>query len=154
VTPSRPALWGVLLGVLAAGAILAGCRRESPPPTVTIGGHTWRVEIAKTEAKQRLGLSGRTHLADDEGMLFVYDGPAERRFWMQHVPIPLDIAFISADLRIIRIHTMAVETDLTGRTHYPSLGDAQYALEIAGGSFARLGVREGDRVMFSAGIAR
>ena len=87
-------------------------------------------------------------------MLFVYDEPAERQFWMQHVPIPLDIAFISSDLRIVRIHTMTVEPNLVGQKRYPSHGDAQYAMEVAAGSFARLGISEGDRVTFSAGIAR
>lgn len=117
--------------------------------TVTIKGHTWTVEIAQTPEAQRKGLSDRAELPEGTGMLFVYDEPGYRTFWMQGVYIPLDIAFIDSDGLIIRIHTMAVEPDHLGHTDYHSSAPAQYALEVPGGAFERLGIVEGDTAAFS-----
>jgi uncharacterized membrane protein (UPF0127 family) len=79
-------------------------------------------------------------------MLFVYDEPDYRTFWMQGALIPLDIAFIGPDGVIVRVHTMAVEPDHIGREHYSSGAPAQYALEVPAGTFERLGIAKGDRV--------
>jgi uncharacterized membrane protein (UPF0127 family) len=85
-------------------------------------------------------------------MLFIYPRPEVLEFCMRGCVVPLDIAFINSDLRVVRMHTMAVEPDRAGRVSYSSQHPVQYALEVAGGSLGRLGVRVGDRVTFSAEI--
>ncbi|MCK4601100.1 MAG: DUF192 domain-containing protein, partial [Phycisphaerae bacterium] len=74
------------------------------------------------------------------------------KFWMQGCLIPLDVAFISSDKRVVKIHTMAVEPDLAGWNLYSSQVPAQYALEVSAGMFQRVGVRVGDAVTFSGDI--
>ena len=124
----------------------ASCRKEPKPPTATIRGRTWRVELATTSQQRRRGLSAREYLADDEGMLFVHPTPRVLKYWMDGCAIPLDVAFIDADARIVAIHTMAFEDGRIGRTRYSSSVEVRYALEVAGGALERAGVRVGDRV--------
>ncbi|HDZ22586.1 hypothetical protein LCGC14_0284020 [marine sediment metagenome] len=140
----------VVLAVLPAG----GCRRRPAPPAVTINGTTWHVEIADTREKKFLGLSGRKHLDEQAGMLFVHERPKVMAFVMRGMFIPLDIAFINADGRIIRIYTMPVESDQSNLTAYSSEGPAKYVLEVNAGAFARAGVKEGDEVTLTGQIVR
>lgn len=146
---ARPRL--ILIFLLSASCGL-GCRKKPDPPTVTINGKTWTVELATTEAQQYRGLSFRESLAADAGMLFVYAEPSVLEFCMRDCVIPLDIAMIGADLRIIKIHTMPVEANRAGRKRYSSDRPAQLALEVAAGSLRRAGVRVGDKVTLSGNI--
>ena len=85
-------------------------------------------------------------------MLFVYPSPQVLDFCMRGCTIPLDIAFIDADLRVVATYTMAVEPDLAGSVNYSSLGPVQFALEVPGGALGQASVRPGDKVVFSAQI--
>jgi len=98
-------------------------------------------ELATTPAERRKGLSGRQELKRDRGMLFVWPDSAHRRFWMKDTSIPLSVAFLTGEGRILNIERM--EPAQTERT-YPSKGPAKYALEVNRGWFARHGIRPGD----------
>jgi uncharacterized membrane protein (UPF0127 family) len=50
------------------------------------------VEIADDTAEQRRGLMERTELAENAGMLFVFDREEPRSFWMRNTLVPLSIA--------------------------------------------------------------
>jgi uncharacterized membrane protein (UPF0127 family) len=110
--------------------------------TLGIGTHVIRAEVAATPAARRLGLMHRKALCANCGMLFVYETPARDGFWMKNTLLPLSIAFIDADGRIINIAEMQ---PATLELHYPQ-GDAQYVLEMGGGWFRARGIRPGDRV--------
>jgi uncharacterized protein len=100
------------------------------------------VEIADDEAEQRRGLMERTELAENAGMLFVFDREAPRSFWMRNTLIPLSIAYIAADGRIVDIQDMQPLDE----TSHPSAEPAQYALEVNQGFFAERGIEVGDVV--------
>lgn len=140
----------VLCLVLSAAC---GCRSTKPAaPQVTINDKSWFVSVAATAREQFEGLSGRSNLRDNEGMLFVYSSPQVLNFCMRSCSHPLDIAFIDADFRIVKIHTMQVEPDRLGRVNYSSEVPARFALEVAGGSLNRAGIKIGDKVFFSGDI--
>ncbi|HAU37255.1 MAG TPA: hypothetical protein DCX07_06010 [Phycisphaerales bacterium] len=140
-----------ILFLLPAGGF-SGCGRDDSPPTATIRGHTWRVIPAVTSRQRYQGMAGRTSVADDEGMLFIYPQAAARNYCMRNCLVPLDIAFIGPDLRVIAMHTMAVEPGLAGEKVYPSGAPAQYVLETTVGALARAGVKPGDTVTFSSNV--
>jgi len=129
-----------------------GCRKASQADRVTINGRTWQVELATTAQQRYQGLSGRRSLDDSGGMLFVYRRPKVLEFCMRDCHIPLDIAFITSDMRVTKVYTMAVEPDLAGRAVYSSQVPAQYALEVSAGSLQRAQVKVGDKVSFSGSI--
>jgi hypothetical protein len=146
-----------LLFVLAAvswGVTFVGCRGTgktgtspgaSDPPRVTINGRVWFVEPATTSDQRYRGLGGRQHLDPNGGMLFIYPKPRVLDFCMRGCLVPLDIAFIDADMRVVKTYTMSTEADLSGRAVYSSDVPVQYALEVAAGALAEAGVRPGDR---------
>lgn len=101
-----------------------------------------RVEIADTDAERHTGLMGRTALAEDAGMLFVFDQEQTFSFWMRDTLIPLSVAYIDAEGRIVGIQDMQPLDE----TLHPSSEPAQYALEVNQGFFEARGVTVGDSV--------
>ncbi|MFZ1654585.1 MAG: DUF192 domain-containing protein [Candidatus Moraniibacteriota bacterium] len=65
------------------------------PTHAFVRGHLWRLEIANTDALRTLGLGERDSLADETGMLFLFDRPDYYGFWMHGMRFPLDMVFLS-----------------------------------------------------------
>jgi uncharacterized protein len=103
-----------------------------------------RVEVADDLAEQAKGLMDRTTLGENRGMLFVYPEERELSFWMKNTLIPLSIAFIDSERRIIDIQDMKPLDDEP--PNYVSAEPAQYALEVNQGFFETRGVKVGDSV--------
>jgi len=117
---------------------------EGEKVPIRVAGIEVRVEIADDEAERSKGLMFRQSLPEDEGMLFVYESPRPLGFWMRNTLIPLDIAYIDAQGRIVDIQQMEPRDDTT---HW-SASDAQYALEMNAGWFEAHGVEIGALVEF------
>ena len=105
---------------------------------------TVNLELAKTDEERQLGLMYRESLAPDAGMLFDF-GPEPRlvSMWMKNTLIPLDMAFI--DQNGIIVHT-AENTTPRSLASISSQGAVVAVLEMAGGRFAEIGVKPGDKV--------
>ena len=99
------------------------------------------VELAVTPAERNQGLSGHPPLADNEGMLFVFENEAKWTFWMKEMLFPLDMLWIDAGCTVVDITENAPKPE-PGQT----LGDlprffpktlAQYVLEVNAGTAGR-----------------
>ncbi|MCL2720079.1 MAG: DUF192 domain-containing protein [Treponema sp.] len=104
---------------------------------------TIKAEIATTSEEQMKGLMHRQNLPDGEGMLFVYERDQVLSFWMKNTYIPLTIAFIASDGRIIEMKDMYPHDT----NNIVSSRSVRYALEVPQGWFSRAGVLEGDIVI-------
>lgn len=115
-----------------------------PTSTVTIKKHTFRVWLTLDADRREEGLMWvpQREIADDQGMLFVFPDERYLGFWMKNTITPLDVAFARMDGTIVTIHTMP---PLTLQT-FPALEPAMFALEVKAGTFARLGIAEGNRI--------
>ena len=102
-----------------------------------------RVEVADTDPERARGLMGRTALAEDRGMLFVFEEEQELSFWMKDTLIPLSIAYMDSEGHIVDIQDMKALDD--DPPHYASAEPARYALEVNKGFFEERGVEVGDR---------
>jgi uncharacterized protein len=102
-----------------------------------------RVEIADNFFEQARGLMYRKELGEDRGMLFIYTEERELSYWMKNTRIPLSIAYIDSEGRIVDILDMKPLDDEP--PHYVSSEPVQYALEVNQGFFEIKGVKEGDR---------
>ena len=102
-----------------------------------------RTEIARTQEEQSQGYMHREKINDGEGMLFYYEIDQVLSFWMMNTLVPLSIAFISSDGRILEIYDMEPQSLATVR----SSRSVRYALEVPQGWFDRAGIRIGDRVL-------
>jgi uncharacterized membrane protein (UPF0127 family) len=157
----RPIIAVVLaLGMLLATATLTFAQSEesssaeeasateseaSPSATLTITNSFGervpvQVEIADTDAERQTGLMGRTALAEDAGMLFVFDQEQPLSFWMKDTLLPLSIAYIDEGGSIVDIQDMQPLDE----TSHPSAAPARYALEVNQGFFEARGVQVGD----------
>ena len=101
-----------------------------------------KAEIASNEEDRAKGLMHRKSLKDGRGMLFVYEKDQVMSFWMKNTLIPLSIAFITNDGRIIDIKDMYTHNE----TSVTSSRSARYALEVPQGWFSRVGIQTGDIV--------
>lgn len=124
---------------------LSGCSADEMV-ALPVGDHTFQVEIANTPELRERGLMFRSELDPDAGMLFVFDNDRPRSFWMKNTVIPLSIAYISANGRILEIHDMEPQSLTPVRSRYP----ARYALEVNRGRFSEVGVAVGDTVDLTA----
>jgi uncharacterized membrane protein (UPF0127 family) len=95
--------FGIILFIFAAfisyqfdvrGISAQNGQPQLPTGTVTIDGHKFTVEIAKTAPQQQMGLSDRKSLPASGGMLFIFPGPQYLSFWMKQMKFPLDMVFI------------------------------------------------------------
>jgi len=155
-------------------ALALACREPAqvtPPPApgetlfLAIGGETFTLELALDPATRQRGLGGRTGLPRNGGMFFAFTAPRPLAMVMRDCPEPIDVAFLDGDGRVIALHTMPPEAPrLAGESalayeqrlpEYASGAPAQFAIEVAGGRLAQLGVRVGSRLPFdAAGLAR
>jgi len=110
--------------------------------TLTIGENKLIVEVASTPQTRETGLMNRFSLQQDHGMLFVFEAPQPLAFWMKNTYIPLSVAFVDRNGRILNIEDMRPQDE---STHW-SKGPALYAIEMRQGWFASKGVAPGDVV--------
>jgi uncharacterized membrane protein (UPF0127 family) len=106
------------------------------------GSVTLTAELAITPAQREQGLMYRKELKDGEGMLFVFESDQVLSFWMKNTLVPLSIAYISHDGRILEIYDMQPQN--LDPVH--SSRSVRYALEVPQGWFARTGLAPGDKL--------
>jgi uncharacterized protein len=138
-------MWLALLGVLFAPASFNA--RAASIQTLEIvtktGVHVFSVETATTEEEKTTGLMYRKELAEGKGMLFDFAPEQEVSMWMKNTYISLDMIFIRADGRILRI---AENTEPLSTKIIPSRGLAKGVLEVIAGTAQKFGIAAGDRV--------
>jgi uncharacterized protein len=112
---------------------------QAKPPAV----HEFRVWVADTEPRAQQGLMFVRDLPEGEGMIFPLEPPRVETMWMKNTYIELDMLFIDAGGRVVKIlaraHPLSLDTLSSG-------GAVSAVLELKGGVAAKLGLHEGDKV--------
>jgi uncharacterized membrane protein (UPF0127 family) len=122
----------------------AGAASIQPLEIVTkTGVHVFAVEMATTEDEKTTGLMYRKELAEGKGMLFDFSPEQEVSMWMKNTYISLDMIFIRADGRILRI---AENTEPLSTKIIASRGLAKGVLEVIAGTAQKYGIAPGDRI--------
>jgi uncharacterized membrane protein (UPF0127 family) len=116
--------------------------------TTDSGTAALNVEIAANGRARSLGLMGRSTMAPDAGMVFLFNRPLNSSFWMKNTLIPLSIAFWDRSGRILKILDMTPCQADPCPYYYPEVTYVG-AVEANLGWFAAHGVRPGDRVTLS-----
>lgn len=130
-----------------------GCPEDpSGPPKLRTGkvtfangkGETVSVELAEQEKHRERGLMYRRSMADNAGMLFLFEEKTDHTFWMHNTCIPLDMLFLDDDGLIVGIE----ENTATLSDNTFSVGCAsKYVLEVNAGFTRAHGVMAGQRVV-------
>jgi uncharacterized membrane protein (UPF0127 family) len=132
------------IALCAVAASSAQAASVQPLEIVTKNGvQVFSVEMATTEQEKETGLMYRKELPDGRGMLFDFSPEQQISMWMKNTYIPLDMIFIRADGRILRI---AENTEPQSTRIIPSGGLAKGVLEVIAGTAKKYGIQPGDRV--------
>lgn len=113
---------------------------------VQINEHEITVDIASTEDQRSCGLSNRSKLPDNYGMLFVFKKNQTLDFWMKDTYIPLTVAYIHEDHRIMELHQFTANQ---ANINEASKKVGRYALESSPEWFIQNNIQVGDYVKFS-----
>ena len=114
--------------LLLLGSSFALTQVNTGLPTIELKASIYRIqaELADTPKAREVGLMNRTSMPTNSGMLFVFEQKAGHCFWMNNTKIPLSIAFIADDGKIVNIEEMQAETT---NNHCPKAA-VRYALEM------------------------
>ncbi len=108
---------------------------------VTQGGErSFSIEIADDAAERSAGLMFRETMADDHGMLFVFQETRDVAFWMKNTPMPLDLVFVGQDGRVRAVLYGEPQSEAVIDPGEP----ARFVLELKAGTAARQGIKAGD----------
>jgi uncharacterized membrane protein (UPF0127 family) len=113
-----------------------------------IGPEQMITEMALTEKQERTGMMFRTNMAENEGMIFVFDRPQQASFWMDNCVLPLSAAYMDIDGRILEIHDLQPhDTNLV----LSATDNIEFVLETPQGWFQRHNIRTGTIIVSERG---
>lgn len=133
-----------LAAALLAGAAFAQDQPQTNLPRVklTAGMHIIDAQVASTPEQRMTGLMHRPEMPQHEGMLFVFEQPAQQCFWMKNTLLPLAIAFVADDGTIVNLDEMKPQT----LDSHCSTKPVRYVLEMNKGWFAKRGIKAGAKL--------
>ncbi|MDR3159545.1 MAG: DUF192 domain-containing protein [Zoogloeaceae bacterium] len=133
-----------VLFLFALGVSLPTAWAQTPMPRAELSISLFRIlaDVAATPEQRGAGLMWRRGMARHEGMLFVFPRADRHCMWMKNTFIPLSVAFLDEEGRIINIRDMQPQSENNHCANAP----ARFALEMNLGWFAEKGVGSGARV--------
>ena len=149
-----------LLAIVVCGGCTGGCQKAASPaaglvadprvPTAAqpklqtmklwLGAEELVAELALTQEQVRAGMMFRTNMAENAGMLFVFDAPHRASFWMKNCPLPLSAAYIDPEGVILEIRELQPHNT---NSVVASSEQVQFVLEVNQGWFGRHKVTPG-----------
>lgn len=140
-----------IIVAFALAAALSSAMAQQPARlpviSLTAGMHVIRAEVAANEDQRRQGLMYREQMGPNEGMVFIFDAPAQICMWMKNTLIPLSVAFLDEQGAIVNIEDMQPQTTESHCAERP----VRYALEMNQGWFGKRNIRPGMKI---AGLPR
>jgi uncharacterized membrane protein (UPF0127 family) len=103
------------------------------------------VEVVDTPELRAKGLSGRESLAQDKGMLFVFENSSnDNCFWMKDMNFSIDMIWMNEDREVVTVKS-SVSPESYPETFCPE-GPAKYGLEISDGRANELEIVAGEKL--------
>jgi uncharacterized protein len=135
---------------LAAAALLGplGVSAQDVPQTnlqrvkLSAGMHLIDAQVALTPEQRQIGLMFRKEMPQQEGMIFIFEQPAQQCFWMKNTVLPLTAAFVADDGTIVNLADMKPQTT----DPHCSAQPVRFVLEMNKGWFARKGIKAGSKL--------
>jgi uncharacterized membrane protein (UPF0127 family) len=123
---------GLLIGIIVL-SIFVGYQALRPTikaSRIEIAGVTLTVELAETSGDQQKGLSGRSSLSPDHGMLFVFSQEGLWSFWMHDMMFPLDIIWFNSSRQAVFMAVRLQPCTPELCPIYTPTAPAMYVLEV------------------------
>ena len=122
--------------------VSAHAQTQLPNAELTAGFHRIEAEVASDQASQAKGLMHRRSMPANHGMLFVFSRTDRHCMWMRNTLLPLSVAFLDAQGKIINIEEMKPQTE----DNHCAASPAPYALEMNLGWFSDKGLKPGFQI--------
>ncbi|MBC3861841.1 DUF192 domain-containing protein [Undibacterium jejuense] len=135
-------LLGAATLAILSTASQAQTQGKLPVKPLSVGIYVIQAEFATTPAEREQGLMLRTKMGSNEGMVFDFGAPAGVCMWMKNTLIPLSVAFIDIDGRIVNIEDMQPET----LDSHCAKRTVNYALEMNLGWFKQKNIKPGMKI--------
>ena len=122
-------------------------------PSISIGDSLFGAEIADTPELRSKGLGERDNLAEQTGLLFIFQSGQASSFWMKGMRFPLDFVWIGEDCTVVdlteNVRHSSPETPSSELEIFESASPATYTFEINAGEVRRFDIEIGDDVRFN-----
>ena len=109
---------------------------------ISAGMHLITAQVALTPEQRQIGLMLRKEMPQQDGMIFVFEQPAQQCFWMKNTYLPLTAAFVADDGRIVNFADMKPQTS----DAHCSVEPVRYVLEMNQGWFIKRGIKAGSKL--------
>ncbi|MBI3283297.1 MAG: DUF192 domain-containing protein [Burkholderiales bacterium] len=139
--PSLPRLL-LISSLTALVASAASAQTKLPVKQLTAGIYVIQAEVAANDADRQQGLMMRSKMASNEGMVFDFGAPAGVCMWMKNTLIPLSVAFIDGEGKIVNVEDMQPQTT----DSHCAQKVVRYALEMNQGWFKQKGIKPGSKI--------
>ena len=118
-----------------------------PEESLSIDGAKFTVEIASTMLQQARGLSNRSSLGANDGMLFIFSSGGTQSFWMKDMNFPLDMIWISGNTVVGFAQDAPAEPNVLFPSQiFSSPSNTDKVLEVNAGTVAKYNIKVGDTV--------
>lgn len=115
---------------------------QLPKIELTAGFHRIEAEVAADQPTRMTGLMNRPNMPANRGMLFVFPRAERHCMWMRNTLLPLSVAFLDDEGRILNVEDMQPQTEDNHCASRP----ARFALEMNLGWFSAKGLKPGVRI--------
>src|SRR5262245_12674016 len=113
---------------------------------IKFGGSTINTEVAQTEAQKEKGLSGKSCINNDQGMLFTFKRSGYYSFWMKNMNFPIDMVWIDVNQRVVTIKANILPSSYPKT--FVSSAPAKYVLELKAGQAKKLELENNTQLDF------
>ena len=115
---------------------------DLPRTKLSVGMYLIDTQVAATPKQREIGLMHRRQMPQSEGMLFVFERPAEQCFWMKNTLLPLTAAFVADDGTIVNLTDMQPQSTESHCSQKP----VRYVLEMNQSWFQKKGIKAGAKL--------
>lgn len=122
-------------------------KKEADFIEAKIGNQIFQLEKADSWIKKSLGLSWRSSLPENTGMIFLFKKPGYRKFWMLGMRFSLDIVWLN-NKKVVHIEENAKPGWDSLLNIYYSGVRSDAVMELPAGSSLRLGIKLGEAVSY------
>ncbi|QAU35314.1 DUF192 domain-containing protein [Janthinobacterium sp. 17J80-10] len=136
----RPTLAAALILCASAASAQQAVKFRTLP--LNIGIHVIQAEAAATPAQREQGLMHREKMGPNQGMVFLFEGATTICMWMKNTLLPLSVAFIDEQGKIVNIADMQPQSTESHCGEKP----VKYALEMNQGWFRQKNIKPGTLV--------
>lgn len=112
----------------------------------TVNNQVFKLYLANTDNTRQVGLSDKTEMPQDYGMLFEFEKADYHTFWMKNMKFPIDILFLKDDKVVTVYKNAQVPKEGDSLSLYKPEEPANKVLEINAGLSEKYNIKKGDTV--------